>query len=88
MIVQAYQALMDPSENPLRALPKMVRFHYMSMLAYMWSAIFALWLGHLWLFGASVAAHALLLVGLFFTAEIFAYARREKPARARADRTQ
>ncbi len=86
MIAQAYRAIMDPSENPLRELPRMVRFQYMSILAYMWSAIFALWLGHMWLFGASVAAHTLLLVGLFFTAEIFAYAKSGESAKARQSR--
>ncbi len=53
----------------------MVRFQYMIILAYMWSAIFAMWLGYIWVFGASVFAHSLLLIGLFFTGEIFARAR-------------
>jgi len=76
MFSRAYRAVMDPSQNPLRNLPKMVRFQYMSILAYMWSAIFALWIGSVWLMGPSLVAHTLLLVGVFFTTEIFNLARK------------
>ena len=71
MLTKAYRAVMDPSENPLFALPRMVRFHYMLILSYMWSAIFALWIGYTWMMGPSFVAHSLLLIGVFFTAEIF-----------------
>ena len=85
MLTDAYKAVMDPSVNPLSNLPKTVRFHYMLVLSYMWSAIFALWVGYTWLMGASLIAHSILLVGLFFTAEVFALAnRRPQPAVARA----
>ena len=88
MFTNAYRALMDPSENPLRNLPRMVCFHYMLLLSYMWSAIFALWVGYIWLMGTSLAVHYLLLVGLFFTAEIFALAnRRARLAHAKSART-
>jgi hypothetical protein len=40
----------------------------------MWSAIFALWIGYMWLMGPSIIAHTFLLVGVFFTSEIFALA--------------
>lgn len=76
MVMKAYRAVMDSSENPLRTLPKLVRFHYMLLLSYMWSAIFALWVGYMWLMGPSLVAHAVLLVGIFFTADVFALARR------------
>jgi hypothetical protein len=81
MLANAYKVVMDPSVNPLRDLPRMVSFHYMLLLSYMWSAIFALWIGYTWLMGPSLIAHSILLVGLFFTAEIFALAnRRAQPA--------
>lgn len=84
MVTNAYKAVMDPSVNPLRNLPRMVSVHYMLLLSYMWSAIFALWVGYTWLMGPSLIAHSILLVGLFFTAEIFALAnRRPKPAAVR-----
>jgi hypothetical protein len=83
VFTNAYRALMDPSENPLRNLPRMVCFHYMLLLA-----IFALWVGYIWLMGPSLAVHSILLVGLFFTAEIFALAnRRARLAHAKSART-
>ncbi len=89
MLMKAYRLVMDPAENPLRNLPRTVRFHYMLLLSYMWSAIFALWMGYTWLMGPSLIAHSLLLIGIFFTAEIFALAnRRAQLAVARAPRKQ
>lgn len=82
MLTKAYKAVMDPSENPLFALPRMVRFHYMLILSYMWSAIFALWIGFTWMMGPSLVAHSLLLIGVFFTAEIFALAGKGAQAAA------
>ena len=37
MIANAYAAVMNPEVNPLRQLPKMVRFQIMTSLALMWS---------------------------------------------------
>ncbi|MEM8575681.1 MAG: hypothetical protein AAGF48_13730 [Pseudomonadota bacterium] len=89
MLTKAYRLVMDPTENPLRNLPRMVRFHYMLLLSYMWSAIFALWIGYNWLMGPSLIAHSVLLIGVFFTAEIFALANRQaKSAVAVAPREQ
>ena len=42
MIRSSYNLVMDPERNPLQALPKMVRFQYMAVLAYMWSVVFCL----------------------------------------------
>ena len=77
MLTQLYRLVMNPSENPLRTLPPIVRFQFMVILSYMWSAIFALWIGHMWLMGPSVIAHTFLLVGVFFTSGIFSLARQE-----------
>jgi hypothetical protein len=58
----------------------------MLLLSYMWTAIFALWVGYTWLMGPSLISHSILLVGLFFAAEVFALAnRRPQRAVARAD---
>ena len=77
MLTQLYRLVMDPSENPLRTLPPIVRFQFMVILSYTWSAIFALWIGYMWFMGPSVIAHTLLLVGVFFTSEIFALASKQ-----------
>jgi hypothetical protein len=61
---------MDPEINGLWRLPKMVQFQYMSILAFMWSGIFTLWTGAISIFGPTVLGHAILLVGVFFTADL------------------
>lgn len=82
-----YSLVMDPHRNPLAGLPKIVRFQLMTSLAWMWSMVFSLWLGSMAIFGPSAAVHMLLLVGVFFTADIFAMAKKRRlarqPARAR-----
>ena len=37
----------------------------------MWSAIFCIWIGLVNFVGLSIAAHSILLIGVFFTADIF-----------------
>ena len=75
MVKYLYDLVMDPNRNPLQALPKMVRFQYMVILAYMWSVVFSIYLGTIAVLGPSIAAHTILLIGVFFTADIFRRAR-------------
>ena len=75
MVRYLYNLVMDPNRNPLQALPKMVRFQYMVILAYMWSAVFSIYIGTIALLGPSIAAHTILLIGVFFTADVFRRAR-------------
>ena len=77
MIRQLSQFVMDPEKNPLSALPKMVRFQYMLILSYFWSAVFTIWTGSYIVFGPSVVGHTALLLGIFFTADIFRRAHAE-----------
>lgn len=67
---------MDPNINPLRALPKYVRFQIMTVLSIMWTTIFSVWSGLTYLFGPSVVVHMLLALGVVFTAEIFRYVQK------------
>ena len=76
MIRSLYDVVMDPERNPLRALPKAVRFQHMAVLAYMWSVVFCMYIGAIVLIGPSIAIHTILLVGVFFTAEVFRRAER------------
>lgn len=71
MIKQSYDIIMDPEINPLRSLPKMVRFRLMAILALMWCSVFTIWTGWIALYGPSVLAHLILLLGVFFTADVF-----------------
>ena len=77
MLKQAYRIVMDETVNPLNALPRTVRFQLMTVLAFLWSSIFTIWVGSIWLLGPTVAAHVLLLLGVIFTADIFQRARRQ-----------
>ena len=71
MIKQMYGVVMSENLNSLRRLPKIVRFQLMTVLALMWSVVFCVWMGAVSMVGPSMAAHAILLVGIFFTADIF-----------------
>ena len=84
MIRNAYNVVMNPDLNPLRGLPKIVRFQLMSALALMWSIVFSVWSGMIAWAGPSMAAHAVLLVGVFFTADVFRRASRKNRADHRA----
>lgn len=81
-ISNAYAALMDPDVNPLRRLPKVVRFQVMTSLALMWSIVFCFWMGAVQLVGLSWGVHAILLIGIYFTSDIFQ--RASKPAVVKA----
>ena len=78
MVKHAYALVMNSDSNGLSKLPKIVRFQLMTVLALMWSVVFCVWIGAVAMIGPSMAAHAILLVGVFFTADIF----------RRTDRTQ
>ena len=75
MLQESYALVMSPKVNPLRKLPKIVQFQFMTTLAFMWSFIFTMWIGSMQFFGPSAVAHMLVLIGVFFTAEIFKKAR-------------
>ena len=71
-----YSIVMNSSLNTLGKLPKSVRFQIMLLLSWMWSSVFSLWVGSVLAFGASIGAHMILLIGIFFTAEAFRRARK------------
>lgn len=78
MLRDLYALVMDPARNPLARVPRMVTFHYMCVLAYMWSAIFAIAVGSALVFGVSVVGHVAVLIGIFVTADIFRRAHRRQ----------
>lgn len=75
MFKDLYKVVMNPEVNPLSVLPRMVRFQYMLILSYLWSAVFTIWVGIPIAIGPSMVVHLVLLVGVFFTADIFRRAR-------------
>ena len=76
---QIYRLVMDPNINPLSALPKMVQFQFMTIVAFMWSFVFSAWVGLLSAFGSMVGIHLVLLIGVFFTSAVFRKAREMRP---------
>ena len=67
-----YNYIFDSTKNPLRHIPDPVsRMFIMTILAFMWSGAFAIYLGSIIYFGLSVAAHIVLIVMFFFTMAIF-----------------
>ena len=71
-IYEAYQYIFDSSKNPLRHIPDTTsRMFIMTILAFMWSGAFAIYLGSIIYFGLSVAAHIVLILMFFFTVTIF-----------------
>ena len=63
-----WDPLMDPDKNPLMALPALVRYQIMTVLAMMWSFIFCAMVGWMLLFPYWVVGHILLLsLGAFIT---------------------
>jgi len=70
---------MNTDQNPLRNLPKIVRFQIMSSLAMMWSIVFCAWMGLMHYAGTSIAVHAVLVTGIIFTADIFRRANNGQP---------
>ena len=83
MINNAYSAVMDPDINPLRHLPKIVRFQLMTSLALMWSVVFAVWSGMVAFAGPSMLVHAILLIGVYFTGDVFRRASKQNSANHR-----
>jgi hypothetical protein len=78
MARELYSLIMNPRKNPLAALPRTVAFQLMTSLAWLWSLVFSFWIGSMAIFGPSAAVHVILLIGIFFTADIFAKARKQK----------
>ena len=79
-LAATWRLVMDSASNPLMRVPKMQRFQMMQVLAWMWSLVFAAWVGSALIFGVSRVGHAILLIGVFFTAGVFRHARRNTSA--------
>ena len=72
MIKKAWNTIMNPEENPLLQIPKVVRFQLMAVLAFMWSCIFCISAGMFIWIPEFVFGHIiLLLIGIFGTGYIF-----------------
>ena len=71
-IYDIYTYIFDSNKNPLRHIPDPTsRMFIMTILAFMWSGVFAVYLGSILYFGISVAAHIVLILMFFFTVAVF-----------------
>ena len=75
-----WDLVMDPEQNPLQRLPRMVKFQLMMYLSVLWCMIFTVWTGWIMFLGPSMAAHVIILIGVFFTAKIFHDASDPRPS--------
>ena len=78
-IYDAYTYIFDSSKNPLRHIPDPTsRMFIMTILAFMWSGVFAVYLGSITYFGLSIAAHIILILIFFSTVAVFYDAEKNK----------
>ena len=72
MIREPYESIMNPKKNALKNLPFQVKFMSMQVLAWMWSAVFGIYIVEsIYAFGISALAHALLITMTVLTAIYF-----------------
>jgi hypothetical protein len=78
-VYDAYKYIFDSSKNPLRHIPDPTsRLYIMIILSLMWSGAFAAYIGSIFYFGISLAAHIGLLLMFFFTMAVFYDAEKNK----------
>ena len=74
-----YNWIFDHSKNPLRHIPDpLSRMWIMTVLAWMWSVAFGIYIGSVIYMGISLAVHFILLVMVTFTAAVFFEAERKQ----------
>ena len=67
-----YDLIMDSDKNPLSKVDTQVRHMVMQILAWMWSAVFGVYIANsVMAFGISAIAHTLLIAATFITAGTF-----------------
>jgi hypothetical protein len=78
MLRKAWMTVMNPEQNGLKSVPKIVRFQLMAVLSLFWSVIFCLSVGIMqWLPGYIAVHIVLLLVGIFGTGWILQLVQRQ-----------
>lgn len=70
-IKEAYQAVTTIENSPLKNFDPIVAHMAFQLLAFVWSAIFALMLGSFLAFGISATFHVLFVAGVFITALVY-----------------
>ena len=74
-----FDLIMDPTKNALSGLNFQVKFMSMQVLAWMWSAVFGIYIVEsIYAFGISAFAHAALITMTVLTAIYFRQVSKEK----------
>lgn len=68
---EPYALVMNENQNPLRKIPKMIRFQIMVFLSVMWSTVFSLAIGSWLWWGEMVLGHIAIAVGILITSLTF-----------------
>lgn len=78
-VVDCWDVIMDHNKNPLRHIPDLqVRHMVMQVLAFMWSAVFALYIAEsVYAFGISAFAHVVFLGAVVLTVGTFKVAEKQ-----------
>jgi len=67
----AWKSIMTIKNSPLRNLPPQLGLMVFSILAIMWSGIFAAIINNPYAFGVSAGGHLLVVFGIFITAIVY-----------------
>ena len=67
----AWKSIMTIKNSPLRNLPPQLGLMVFSILAIMWSGIFAAIINNPYAFGVSAGGHLLVIFGIFITAIVY-----------------
>tara|TARA_R100001015_G_C4623364_1_gene181132 strand:+ start:1060 stop:1386 length:327 start_codon:yes stop_codon:yes gene_type:complete len=70
-IVDAWKSIMTIKNSPLRNLPPQLGLMVFSILAIMWSGIFACIINNPYAFAVSAGGHLIIICGIFITAMTF-----------------
>tara|TARA_B100000212_G_scaffold80361_1_gene57424 strand:- start:7690 stop:7968 length:279 start_codon:yes stop_codon:yes gene_type:complete len=74
-----WDIIMDDRVNAIKTLPFQVKFMSMQILAWLWSAVFGIYIVEsIYAFGISAAAHALLITATVLTAIYFREVQKER----------
>ena len=74
-----WDLIMNDRKNALSHLPFQVKFMSMQILAWLWSAVFGIYIAEsIFAFGISAAAHALLITATVLTAIYFREVQKER----------
>lgn len=67
----SWSSVMDEKKNPLKNYSLPAAHMLMQTLAWMWSAIFSVWVGSYFVFGVTAVGHLLVIAGVFITLMVF-----------------